>query len=195
MFLGERWGSLDTLKQGWFWRPAWGSMVYGLVLNLAVDYIPIFRPSRGWFRVPTGPTVAMGMSLLQPGWPVVNQGHTRAFLVHKSGRSPRAVFSVLTLGGHLSSTELPPPAALPEMVLFSVSPSSVTHRRLVPREGEARREGHSLSITDSLTGGAQGLDIETALQAGPALGEALGVLVCFSKMNEPFSLIKNTDIC
>lgn len=77
MFLGERWGSIGHSETGWFWRPAWGSMAYGLVLNLAVDYIPIFRPSRGWFRVPTGPTVVMSMSLLQPGRPVVNQGHTK----------------------------------------------------------------------------------------------------------------------
>ena len=64
MFLGERWGSIGHSETGWFWRPMWGSIAYGLVLNLAADYVPIFRPSRGWFRVPTGPRVAMGMSLL-----------------------------------------------------------------------------------------------------------------------------------
>ena len=76
MFLREKWGSIGHSETGWFWRPTWGSIAYGLVLNLAADYIPIFRPSRGWFRVPTGPRVAMAMSLLQPGRPVVNQGHT-----------------------------------------------------------------------------------------------------------------------
>ena len=75
-FLGEKRGSIGQSETGWFWRPTWGSIAYGLVLNLAADYIPIFRPSRGWFRVPTGPRVAMAMSLLQPSRPVVNQGHT-----------------------------------------------------------------------------------------------------------------------
>lgn len=98
-----------------------GSMVYGLVLNLAVDYIPIFRPSRGWFRVPTGPTVAMGMSLLQP----VGLWSTKVI--------PRPRWSI-TMSPELYSvfsrwvgtsppTELPPPTpTLQEVVLFSVSP-------------------------------------------------------------------------
>lgn len=129
-------------------------MVYGLVLNLAVDYIPYLDHTEDGSESLQDPQVRWACLSYSPVGLWSTKVILRAPLVHKSG-VPRAVFSVLTLGGHPPPTELPPPTpTLQEVVLFSVS-SSVTHRRLVPREGEARRGGPGPQHKRLLTGGAK----------------------------------------